>query len=37
MKNWPDGWFEPCTFEWQLTHDRPNIRLLLFTVIASLS
>ena len=37
MKNCPDGWFEPWTFEWQLTHDRPNIRLLLFTVMALLS
>src|SRR4030095_2598058 len=37
MKNCPDGWFEPCTFEWQFTHDRPNIRLLLFVVISSLS
>jgi hypothetical protein len=37
MKNWPDGWFEPWTFEWQFTHDRPNIRLLLFTVIAFVS
>ena len=33
----PDGWFEPWMFEWQFTHDRPNIRLLLFTVMASLS
>ena len=24
-------------FEWQLTHDRPNIRLLLFVVMAVLS
>ena len=37
MKNWPDGWFEPWTFEWQFTHDRPNIRLLLLVVIWSLS
>ena len=37
MKNWPDGWFEPWMFEWQFTHDRPNIRLLLLVVIWSLS
>ena len=33
MKNWPDGWFDPWMFEWQFTHDRPNMRLLLLVVI----
>ena len=37
MKNWPDGWFDPWMVEWQFTHDRPNMRLLLFVVIWSLS
>ncbi len=34
MKNCPDGWFDPWTLEWQFTQERPNIRLLLFTLIA---
>jgi hypothetical protein len=37
MKNCPDGWFDPWTFEWQFTQERPNIRLLLLTVMALLS
>jgi hypothetical protein len=37
MKNWPDGWFDPWMFWWQFMHDRPNIRLLFFTVMALLS
>ena len=37
MKNWPDGWLDPWMFEWQFTHDRPNMRLLLFVVMAALS
>jgi hypothetical protein len=37
MKNCPEGWFDPWMFEWQFTHERPNMRLLLFTVISSRS